>query len=353
LPDSFSDFFAAVSKGFFGFEDIQHKKGRLIHNAAEQRGLELYWLASIPHRAIILQHSLEIYAHLLRCHWKWIQPFFSFIYRPAFTRDMGSQPAQYFSPFLFYSIMAHSARFCNPRLGMQMYPHFIEQAKALIPSELEKPSSIPAVQAMLLLSANATSLGLNSQAWTYSGIAFRMLTDMGLHLDSTPPAISDLPEEDTEVQRRLFWSCYLWDKLISLYLGRAPILQSTIHSPPPILLDDFVENDIWHDGTASTIEFVENIQQSYPISPAYSVSCFIQSCTLSEIINKIIIRFYCSVEPENAPRGSTESLTAELLHWKDGLPSQIAVHFNLSRDYCPPSHITTLMYVIGTKPQAS
>jgi hypothetical protein len=234
-----------------------------------------------------------------------------------------------------------------------MHPHFIERAKTLIPSELEKPSSIPTVQGMLLLSANATSLGLNSQAWTYSGIAFRMLTDMGLHLDSTPSVRSDLPEEDTEVQRRLFWSCYLWDKLISLYFGRAPTLQSTIHSPPPVLLDDFAENDIWHDGTASTIEFVENIQQSYPISSAFSVSCFIQSCTLSEIINKIIIQFYCSIQTENSRRKTSESLTTDLLHWKNGLPSQIAVHFDLSQDYCPPSHIATLMYVIETKPQVS
>lgn len=337
--------FTAASNHIFGLEDIQYKKGRLIHNAAEQRGLELCKLASLPHRAILLQHPLEIYAHLLRFHWKWIQPFFSFIYRPAFTRGMGSQPARYFSPFLFYSIMTHSSRFCNPSQSLQMYPHFTDQAKKLLPTELEEPSSIPTVQGMLLLSANATSLGLKSQAWTYSGIAFRMLIDMGLHLDSTGSAISDLPEEDTEVQRRLFWSCYLWDKLISLYFGRAPILQSTIHSPPPLFLDDFAENDIWHDGTASTVESVETIQQSYPMGPAYSVSCFIQSCTLSEIINKIIVRFYSSAPAEKALRESTESLTAALLHWKGALPAQIALHFELSQDYCPPSHIATLMYV--------
>jgi hypothetical protein len=51
-----------------------------------------------------------------------------------------------------------------------------------------------------------------------------MAVDMGIHLpsDELPSFVKTLTIEDVEARKRLFWSCYTWDKAISLYLGRMP-----------------------------------------------------------------------------------------------------------------------------------
>jgi hypothetical protein len=55
-------------------------------------------------------------------------------------------------------------------------------------------------------------------------MAFRMAFDMGIHLpsDKLQAFVKSLSTEDIEIRKRLFWSCYTWDKTISIYLGRMP-----------------------------------------------------------------------------------------------------------------------------------
>ena len=55
-------------------------------------------------------------------------------------------------------------------------------------------------------------------------MAFRMAIDMGIHLptDKLQTYVKSLSDEDVEIRKRLFWSCYTWDKIISIYLGRMP-----------------------------------------------------------------------------------------------------------------------------------
>ncbi|KAL3477631.1 hypothetical protein BJX99DRAFT_225850 [Aspergillus californicus] len=38
----------------------------------------------------------------------------------------------------------------------------------------------------------------------------------------------NLEDEDVEVRQRLFWSCSFWGKLVSLCLGRTPMLHIPI-----------------------------------------------------------------------------------------------------------------------------
>ena len=55
-------------------------------------------------------------------------------------------------------------------------------------------------------------------------MAFRMAIDLGIHLpgDKLRTYIKSLTLEDIEIRKRLFWSCYTYDKVISLFLGRMP-----------------------------------------------------------------------------------------------------------------------------------
>jgi hypothetical protein len=96
------------------------------------------------------------------------------------------------------------------------------------------PTSIPTIQTLLLLSAQECGRGNLTQAWLYSGMAFRLAEDIGVVFDGRKYGVQ-LSTEDIEIRNRLFWSCYFWDKLIALYLGRLPTLQHSKASPPRIM----------------------------------------------------------------------------------------------------------------------
>lgn len=114
---------------------------------------------------------------------------------------------------------------------------FGRQARSLIFEELSRGAcNIPTVQSLLLLSAAECSAGNSTQAWVYSGTAFRLIDHLGICIDVERYASSaQLSDEDIEIRHRLYWSSYFWDKIISLYLGRSPYLQHTTVSPPRIM----------------------------------------------------------------------------------------------------------------------
>jgi hypothetical protein len=64
----------------------------------------------------------------------------------------------------------------------------------------------------------------SAQADTFiTGVAFRMAQDLGFQQDSElwpAHAKSFNSREDHELRRRIYWGCYLSDKLISLVFGR-------------------------------------------------------------------------------------------------------------------------------------
>jgi hypothetical protein len=113
---------------------------------------------------------------------------------------------QYYSEFLLTVICAHAAKYQDG--GCEQF--LLVRVRRLLGEAIQQPSSIPTVQALLQLSAREIAIGAISQAWVYSGIAFRMASDLGLQHNG--PYIRGLGPVDLEIRRRLFWSCYFWDK---------------------------------------------------------------------------------------------------------------------------------------------
>lgn len=206
-------------------------RARLVTNAWYQRARETE--SDIP----------ALFQHLLDTHWCWVQPLFNFIYRPAFTRDIESLGPCY-SHTLMNAIFMHSVRWVknDPEVMSKLEPYekggiFGRHVRTLVFDEISRGDfSIPTVQTMLLLSAHECSSGNAAQAWVYSGIAFRLIDQLGICIDGQRYAGSaHLSDEDIEIRNRLFWSCYFWDKMLSLYLGRSPSLKSSAVSPPQML----------------------------------------------------------------------------------------------------------------------
>ncbi|KAH9217762.1 fungal-specific transcription factor domain-containing protein [Leptodontidium sp. 2 PMI_412] len=311
------------------------RKERLVSNAWQQRAMETF------------SETPEPFQFLLGVHWCWIQPLFNFVYRPAFTRDM-EVLGSYYSHTLLNAMLSHSVRWCknDAKIRELLEPYdngqlFSRQARTLLFDELRQGhSKIPTVQTLLLLSAQECSAGNRTQAWLYSGMAFRLIEDMGICIDGQRYAGAvQLSDEDIEIRHRLFWSCYFWDKMISLYLGRSPTLQHSTVSPPQIMLDDSAETELWKP---HGIVYPEGFE--YPPTQAHSISCFMRMCQLSEIFNQILIHIYDPLG-RNAEAEIQACLASEsraLGKWWDDLPTFLRIDAKELPAYCPPSHIVTL-----------
>ena len=125
-------------------------------------------------------------------------------YRPAFMRDMACQ-GPYFSKLLLNAIYFGSCKF-SPRENLKgVHTRFRERVRELLGGALDR-SSVTTIQAMLVMTNSLFALGdERSAAWIYAGIAFRMLIDLGAHMDA---ANSKISEEDLEIRRRIFWGAF-------------------------------------------------------------------------------------------------------------------------------------------------
>lgn len=150
----------------------------------------------------------------------------------------------YYSHTLLSAILAHSIRWCrtDPHIMEALAPYedgklFSYHARTLLHADLQNGRcNIPTIQALLLISAQECGAGNCTQAWMYSGVAFRLAEDLGITIDARKYAGNVLlTDEDIEIRNRLFWSCYIWDKMISLYMGRRPLMYCSDVSPPQVM----------------------------------------------------------------------------------------------------------------------
>lgn len=250
----------------------------------------------------------------------------------------------YFSQALLNAILSHSIRWCRGEPGMDQLlapfdggASFARDAVKYLFQDIQHGSSrVPTVQALLLLSAQECGRGNRTQAWLYSGMAFRLIDDMGICIDGKRHAdASSFSAEDLEIRNRLFWSCFFWDKLISLYFGRSPLIQFSEISPPRVLMDDTAELEAWTP---------HGLLTPYPPKQAHSISCFIQMCGLAEILNPILTQLYNPTQEFSLSRAYQCAVTesVHLREWWRDLPEHLKINLANPALECPPSHIVTL-----------
>lgn len=180
------------------------------------------------------------------------------------SRNLPQSDVSYFSEALLKVLLAHGSRFRvrnhqarDP--ATELMDTLNQQAQLSLAMTVTQPSSIPTIQALLQQSAREIAFGNSSQgeltvvhldilalnivAWLYSGMAFRIAIDLGIHLPSEKLQgyVKNLTAEDIEIRKRLFWSCYNWDKAISLYLGRMPAFNPPVEGHEPV----FSKSILW------------------------------------------------------------------------------------------------------------
>jgi hypothetical protein len=157
----------------------------------------------------------ELGMHLLSLHWNRQHHSFLTTYRPAFMRDMACG-GPYFSKLLLNAIYFGASKF-SPRHELRRVTNdvrtagwqFRERVRELLGGALDR-SEITTIQALLVMTNSLFALGdERSAAWLYAGLAFRMIIDLGMHVD-TPDleSIRKFSDEDHEIRRRVFWAAF-------------------------------------------------------------------------------------------------------------------------------------------------
>ena len=122
----------------------------------------------------------------------------------------------YFSKLLLNAIYHNASRFASRPLLMKhassftaLRRKFRERFSHLLRETLGE-SKITTTQALLVICGSLSPIGDDrSIIWLYSGMAFRMMFDLGLHTVGVGAFRQKKPsEEDKEIQRRLFWSAF-------------------------------------------------------------------------------------------------------------------------------------------------
>lgn len=154
--------------------------------------------------------------HLLSLHWNRQHHSFLVTYRPAFMRDM-ARGGPYFSKLLLNAIFFGVSKFSSRAEEVRRDPHdvrtagwvFRKRVKTLLGEEIDR-SSITTIQALLVMATSLFALGdERSAAWLYAGIAFRMIIDLGMHVDAPHlPNYRGLSDEDVEIRRRVYWGAF-------------------------------------------------------------------------------------------------------------------------------------------------
>ncbi|KAJ5518223.1 hypothetical protein N7453_000645 [Penicillium expansum] len=139
-----------------------------------------------------------------------------------------------------------TSRYC-PDLPESLVDFFATRSKALLEVEMDSPT-LSTVQSLGILSGVEALLTRDARGWLYSGMAMRLATDLGLHMDAAPFAERGLIDlEEARLRSSTFWGTYAHERMWSLYVGRPEAidhLDITVQLPFPSNSQPDV-NDVW------------------------------------------------------------------------------------------------------------
>ncbi|KAK4943048.1 hypothetical protein LTR10_017247 [Elasticomyces elasticus] len=279
--------------------------------------------------------------HLLETYWSYPQHLHCVLCKSLFMRDLFIS-GPYVSPFLLSALLTQAARYSTRSDAVEVGERFAKKALELLVKDIDRGSSIPTIQGLLIFSSRECACGRTSQGWLYSGMAFRMMRDLGLHvpIKRLGSLSRQFSHEDLALRQQVFWSCYTWDKTMSLALGRAPIIHDHIELPTPETFLDCPEADdeIWNPVTGDT-----SISQGFLQHKTMSITRFAAYCELCTIIDSILEHLYSRPHrSQNHLVTYLQTTLSKLEDWSSRLPSELLIKEDIKRMRCPPLHILLL-----------
>ncbi|KIW04668.1 uncharacterized protein PV09_04407 [Verruconis gallopava] len=226
---------------FFGpTTNMNLLSGVNLSRSLERR--ESHW----PIALLIRDLSLETHDYLMDLYWRMHNSHFHLVHKDAFEEDLASGGTQFYSILLHFAMLAIGHRYADKsredivRLVASGKPPCCisvmhAKAKSMIHLELEKPGGIPSIQALFLLADLECMIGNDATGWMLAGMSFRLVFDVGLHVD---PEELQLTERELEIRHMVLWACLINDTYYSIYMGR-PSYFKTSDIAPSCMSKDF------------------------------------------------------------------------------------------------------------------
>lgn len=151
-------------------------------------------------------------------HWPTFEQEYEAVYKAG---SFHSVPPVWSS--LFFAVLAVGVLFrTEPSIPRpQKGKEYIETSRMLIDMWNDE-FVIDHARAAILTSIFLTEVNLKSAAWTWLASAVRISQDIGLHCETGP-----WPLIEGEMRRRVWWGIYVWDRHMSLELGRPLLIEDT------------------------------------------------------------------------------------------------------------------------------
>ncbi|KAH7115887.1 fungal-specific transcription factor domain-containing protein [Dendryphion nanum] len=158
------------------------------------------------------------------------------VHKWAFFDDLKVGGTQFYSNFLHMCILAEGYRYADKnRLDIKKLgcsgadsSTFHTKAKKMAELELVKPGGVPSLQAFFLLGDLEVGIGRDDTGWMFAGMAFRLLFDVGLHVD---PCELRLTDREVQIRHMVLWACIMNDVYWAVYLGRPTMLKPNDIAP--------------------------------------------------------------------------------------------------------------------------
>ncbi|KAJ9476112.1 Zn(2)-C6 fungal-type domain-containing protein [Pseudozyma hubeiensis] len=316
-----------------------------------------------PH---ITQRLLDIYQTFVHPHWP-------IIYLPSFASLHSLKQSR---PILFEAMLAVASntfdayhdsashgdqQSSNPVLEMlyadspqsseqaynanELRDHLVHRVKTRI-LEGKFTQDIGTIQAAILIAVIELGCGDTSSAFHFGGIACRMALDMNLHRCTTQPPSSashashhaksgdgrdQSPQSSAQVQERLrvFWACYIVDKILSTALDKPAQLRSAEIEADWPSVQEADEYDVWLNET--TRKFVDKAQLPYLEGvKVHALSSFKAWAEVMSILERILEQVYSPQAKRDRRRtGGTSdcqallALNERLNKWRANLPEHL------------------------------
>jgi hypothetical protein len=251
--------------------------------------------------------------------------YFPCLYREWFLRDFDSGVGPYYSDLLMYAICALGALASEESTLRDLSGVFLNRAQELLYGGALESPNLTTLQALILLGHREIGIGKASKGWLFSGMAFRLAHEMGLHLDPNNWTGSDDSRIEREILRRTYWAAFVADKQLSLYFGRPPALypgesdvRDTERIPYPPEWESLLNTYIMQ-GTSET---------AYEDGLAL-VAGWVHQVELCKILHRMITEVFenrSGKTDETVLSTSVKEIHVALTKWSSDLPSKL--HWN-------------------------
>ncbi|ORY05611.1 hypothetical protein K493DRAFT_404256 [Basidiobolus meristosporus CBS 931.73] len=266
------------------------------------------------------------------------------IVHPSFLEDKIEENSP--GKILLQSMCAISCRYMSNDSSDKSGESFRDEVQSKLLEYCDEPS-IELIQALLIMCFYEISRANFNKSSLYIGMATRIAQGMGIHkIDEQQRDISQLRVEkwiQLETKRRVWWSCFLFDRVVSLESGR----------PWGINEDEFcvmLPCDDYSWETQTPVEGqVLRLHDEFPVveSPntRAAVSPFSHFIALIVLLGRIS-KFSSGYEkrPDTDREETFELLKTALTFWENNLPPDMQFSKETSVANDPSSSLITLMH---------